>query len=672
MTVLSFNGLAGFESFASFLYSSNDFLDRFGTPVGASEAFLNVHNLPANVLAFNTVVSGSIELPGKTAMTFSNVNYYVDPGFSSLWDFLLRGDDQITLGGSINLAFGDAPAYSGVMPFLGGDDVIRVSGATPTSIDARIYGDAVSVIATDPAIFGDDIIDARLAGENGDNFFTLIGDTGTFVGDGLGAYGADTILGSQFREEIYGDFFVDLSTGDPNERSEEGGADRLFGYGGFDIIFGGGGADYIDGGEGDDLLFGGSGNDRILGGAGEDRLYGDAGIDYLSGGAGADSYYVEDVFDTIVETDANAATGGVDTVEFFAFSSATFVLAANVENLLLTALTGGLLLNGTGNALANTIFGDDGNNILDGGVDALVDTLIGGAGSDAYRLGASANDTVTDSAGTADVILSTISRSLASFATIERLVLEGTANVNGTGNALANVITGNAGTNTLDGGVDAIADALIGGLGNDTYIIRTASDGITELANAGTDKAIVAVSYTLSAGDSIEFLEVSTALPNTAINLTGNEFGQRINGNNAANVISGGAGNDTIAGGLGNDTLTGGTGADIFLFNTATGVTSPGIVNIDTITDFNVVDDIFHLENSLFDTFIGLPNGALNPNFFKASATGAATDADDRITYNTVTGALFYDSNGNLAGGAKQIAILTTKPALTAADFLVV
>jgi Ca2+-binding RTX toxin-like protein len=41
------------------------------------------------------------------------------------------------------------------------------------------------------------------------------------------------------------------------------------------------------------------------------------------------------------------------------------------------------------------------------------------------------------------------------------------------------------------------------------------------------------------------------------------------------------------------------------------------------------------------------------------------------IVYNTTTGALFYDSNGNAAVGVVQIAILTGAPTLTSSDFVV-
>ncbi|MDX2307596.1 MAG: CAP domain-containing protein [Hyphomicrobium sp.] len=139
-------------------------------------------------------------------------------------------------------------------------------------------------------------------------------------------------------------------------------------------------------------------------------------------------------------------------------------------------------------------------------------------------------------------------------------------------------------------------------------------------------------------------------------------------GNTIANTITGNAGKNTINGHLGNDILTGGANTDSFLFNTALNATS----NRDTITDFSVPQDTIRLENTGSGVFTLLANGALNAAFFKANASGAATDANDRIIYSTTTGALFYDTNGNVAGGATQFAVLSNKAALTAADFFVV
>ena len=59
---------------------------------------------------------------------------------------------------------------------------------------------------------------------------------------------------------------------------------------------------------------------------------------------------------------------------------------------------------------------------------------------------------------------------------------------------------------------------------------------------------------------------------------------------------------------------------------------------------------------------------------FWASDTGVAHDLDDRLIYNTTTGALIYDNNGNKAGGAVVLETLgvTTHPELVASDIWIV
>jgi len=108
-----------------------------------------------------------------------------------------------------------------------------------------------------------------------------------------------------------------------------------------------------------DMLYGGAGNDTLYGGAGNDYLNGGADADVLTGGDGDDIYIVDNVLDRVVE----AAGGGIDEVR----SSVTFTLPAEVETL---RLTGALAIDGTGNALANTIIGNAAANRLwglDGG-----------------------------------------------------------------------------------------------------------------------------------------------------------------------------------------------------------------------------------------------------------------------------------------------------------------
>ncbi|MGO4837458.1 calcium-binding protein, partial [Rhizobiaceae sp. 2RAB30] len=93
--------------------------------------------------------------------------------------------------------------------------------------------------------------------------------------------------------------------------------------------------------------------------------------------------------------------------------------------------------------------------------------------------------------------------------------------------------------------------------------------------------------------------------------------------------------------------------------------------NVDTIVDFNVVADTIRLENAVMPG-LGGATGTLAAGKFWKSISGLAHDRDDRIIYETDTGKLFYDANGNAAGGAVQIAKLAPGLALTHADFVVI
>lgn len=276
-------------------------------------------------------------------------------------------------------------------------------------------------------------------------------------------------------------------------------------------------------------------NNVLTGNSGANRIDGGAGLDTMAGGAGDDVYVVDNAGDLVTEL----AGGGTDRVE----ASVSYALSAELEGL---TLTGTGPINGTGNALANTLTGNSGNNRLDGGLG--IDTMVGGAGDDVYVVD-SAADVVTEatSAGN-DTIESSVSIT-ALAANVERLVLTGTAALNGTGNSLANVLTGNAGSNRLDGG--AGIDTMVGGAGDDSYVVDVSSDVITELAGGGIDSVSSAVSYTLSAN--VENLTLTTT---GAINGTGNASDNVLTGNSGANVLSGGEGNDTYNGGAGVDTLT--------------------------------------------------------------------------------------------------------------------
>ncbi|MDP1673477.1 MAG: putative Ig domain-containing protein, partial [Burkholderiales bacterium] len=216
--------------------------------------------------------------------------------------------------------------------------------------------------------------------------------TGHAAIDGTGNELANTITGNDAANNLLGGM----------------GNDRLVGGGGVDTLAGGLGndtyvIDLIDdyliefAGEGTDTVqapfdytlaehfenlvltgnaLAGTGNtvaNRLTGNAlanmlsgldGNDILDGKAGADILIGGMGNDTYVVDDVADVTVELTGE----GTDTVQ----AGVTYVIGEHIERLV---LTGNAAIDGTGNSLdnrltgnaaSNTLFGLDGNDVLDG------------------------------------------------------------------------------------------------------------------------------------------------------------------------------------------------------------------------------------------------------------------------------------------------------------------
>ncbi len=425
----------------------------------------------------------------------------------------------------------------------------------------------------------------------------------------------------------YGVTIENAIGGDGDDRIDGNDADNvLTGNRGDDLMFGAGGNDRLIGGEGDDRLFGQGDDDTLIGGNGNDTLLGGSGRDLLEGGAGEDFMRGDDGFDTA--TFANATSRIVlsqdRTTDEGQVRGDTFVA---IEAWLLTAYDD--IFNAfetddqvDGNAGNDRIFGYGGKDLLIGGAgdDRLegggdddnlqggsgIDTLIGGAGNDQLDggLGADlmsggadddvyfvndAGDTVTESvlfvlSGT-DLVFSFIDYTLG--AGVENLTLAGAAPLNGTGNALANVIAGNGGANSLDGAGGA--DTMIGRGGNDIYVVDNAADIVDESSggSADIDTVRAAISFSLLASATVRGAVENLVLTGTAaINGTGNNLANTITGNGAANILIGNGGDDRLDGGGGIDTMFGGTGNDTYVVDNASDrvdETGGGSADIDTV-----------------------------------------------------------------------------------------
>jgi VCBS repeat-containing protein len=369
--------------------------------------------------------------------------------------------------------------------------------------------------------------------------------------------GDDGILGQEGNDTINGGNGNDALSGGNGDDTIDGGADN-------DVIDGGTGNDNLLGGTGNDILEGAIGNDTLQGGAGNDTLDGGTGNDNLQGGANDDTYFflLGDGTDTIVDTSGtdkiviNGGASGVNTFQAtrsgndlvlqYGNSSLTdtitvtghFTGTGNIETLEIiggafagtytvsndttSPLDGGagndVIAGGTADETLNGAGGIDllsgglGNDTLDGGSGA--DRLLGGDGNDTYTVD-NAGDVVFDSAGTNDVVNSSVTFNLLNTG-VEHLNLTGGGNINGTGtDSVNNIINGNTGTNTLNGGsgddtlfggADSVTDTLNGGDGNDTLIWRDANDVYN--GDAGTD--------TLSVGQfaSVNFTTVDDSVIN--------------------------------------------------------------------------------------------------------------------------------------------------------------
>lgn len=260
--------------------------------------------------------------------------------------------------------------------------------------------------------------------------------------------------------------------------------DALTGYDNGAWLDGKGGNDSLTGGKGNDMLIGGSGRDTLNGMAGEDIAdYSGNYANFTITAKGNGTYEVADRV-------GNQLTDLVSGVEWLVFDDKVL----DLRDMSVKALSA-----------VNGVFGGAGTwETFSVTPEPVVLELLGTAGNDVFNV-SSSTTRVAGLAGT-DTVRSSASFTLS--ADVERLELTGTAAINGTGNLNADIITGNAANNILQG--MAGVDRLMGKNGNDILL-------------GGAD----------------------------------------------ADQLYGDAGNDRLDGGAGQDKMYGGAGADVFVFSFA-------------------------------------------------------------------------------------------------------
>ena len=202
------------------------------------------------------------------------------------------------------------------------------------------------------------------------------------------------------------------------------------------------------------------------------------------------------------------------------------------------------------------------------------------------------------------------------------------------GGADNDTLYGLSGNDTLNGG--AGADAMDGGIGNDTYYVDNAGDTIAEFAGKGTlDKVATTISYTLETGVEVEQMQTTSASGTKAINLTGNEFAQKIYGNDGDNDLAGGGADDTLIGNGGADDLNGGSGSDTASYAGATERVTASLGNAAINTGDAKGDTYVSVENLFGTGFDDALNGQNNANDINGAAgndTIKGYGGDDTLT----------------------------------------
>lgn len=573
-----------------------------------------------------------------------------------------------TLGANIENLFSDLS--SGAKHLTGNTLNNMIVGST--SNDAIIGG------------AGNDTLDGNagadnLVGGTGNDTYVVDNRADTVYEENNAAGGVDNVISS-----------VDFRLSAGLENLTLMGTDDIRGLGNnaANTIIGNSGENLIDGGAGNDSLSGDADDDTLYGGAGNDTLNGGTGFDIMFGGVGNDIYYVDNSSDIAIDVGQGGGTDKViSTSSYYQLSDNSFI-----ETLELDASVGDYSY-GVGNELANTIIGNDNDNILSDGNDynysysvgtffsgGNLDTLIGGKGDDYYQIvwDSDGKDKIIDSAGNDTVALSLYGVTTSAFTNItlgssdlsgiENLTIRGAhsgfGGFNITGSSVANEIDGSNLNDTIDGGSgddslyggggndmvkggignDTLSasggnDTLDGGAGNDSYFLNSyGSYTLVEASNGGTDTVYlnnVSIDLSAVASGFIENAEIYASYSNVVVD-----------GSSLANTLTLVSNSNFY-----NVEIEGGAGNDSYVVGNAHGSSSVDMAAV-TITDSSGMDQLtsylgsITLGSGIENLILGAATNEETGEAIGYALNGAGNAEDNKIIGN--------DAGNNIDGGTGE------------------
>ena len=148
--------------------------------------------------------------------------------------------------------------------------------------------------------------------------------------------------------------------------------------------------------------------------------------------------------------------------------------------------------------------------------------------------------------------------------------------------------------------------------------------------------------------------------------MNGGSVSDMLIGDDGNDVLKGNDGSDTLTGGAGNDEITGGLGSDVIVFNSALGSN-----NVDKVIGFISGTDRIQLDHSIFSQFSSGSPVSSNNLVIGSGKTAVAAQSDDYLIFDSKSGSLYYDADGNGAGKAIKFATLVGISALGDSDFVI-